>query len=82
MEIINENCGVHVEPLLCNDRETNEAIAVAKQRPARQWTGFKTGFSARSTPMAAQAAKDTETGERCFLHGPCRGAISGTKFRA
>jgi hypothetical protein len=34
-----------MDPLLGNDRETNnETTAAARERPARQWTGWKAGF--------------------------------------
>jgi hypothetical protein len=42
-----------IDPLLGNDRETsNETTAVARQRPERQWTGWKALFSVRSALMA------------------------------
>jgi hypothetical protein len=64
--------------LLGNDRETDETTAVARQRPARQWTGWKAMFSARFAPMAAHATMDTATEERCFLCGPCLDIIGRT----
>jgi hypothetical protein len=62
-------------PLLGNGRETDETTAVARQRPARQWTGWKAMFSARSASMAAHATMDTAKEERCFLCGPCLDVI-------
>jgi hypothetical protein len=61
-----------IDLLLGNDRETNETAAVARRWPARQWTRWKSVFS-------AQSAHATE--ERCFLRGPCREFVRGTKFR-
>jgi hypothetical protein len=49
-----------MDPLLGKDRETNnETTAVARQQPARQWTGWKTVFSAGFAPIAAHATIDT-----------------------
>jgi hypothetical protein len=53
-----------IQPLLGNDRETNETTSVARQRPARQLNGCKTVFPTRFAPMAAHAAMATETEER------------------
>jgi hypothetical protein len=46
--------------LLGNDREKNETTAVAKQRPERHWTGWKSVFSAGFAPIAAQARINTK----------------------
>jgi hypothetical protein len=64
--------------LLGNDRETNnETTAVDRQRSARQWTGWK---AVRANGFARNNGYNNE--ELCFLRGPCRGVIRGTKFRA
>jgi hypothetical protein len=45
---------------LRNDRETsNETTSVARQQPARKWTGWKAGFSAGFGSMVAQATMNT-----------------------
>jgi hypothetical protein len=49
-----------IDSLLGTDLETNnETTAVAWQQPARQWTGWKTVFSAGFAPMTAHAKIDT-----------------------
>jgi hypothetical protein len=45
--------------LLGNDSESNETSTIARQRPARQWTGWKAMFSVVSAPMIADATMDT-----------------------
>jgi hypothetical protein len=35
-----------MDPLPDNDSEINNKRAVARQRPARRWTGWKVAFSA------------------------------------
>jgi hypothetical protein len=57
-----------INPLLGNDRKTNnETTAVARQRPARQWTDWIAMFSARSEPMAAHATVITlRSVPRCY----------------
>jgi predicted membrane protein len=67
---------LQIVKLLGDYRETNETTAVARQRSARQWTGWKTVFTALSEPMAAHSTMDTATEERCFLGGPCLYVIS------
>jgi hypothetical protein len=59
----------HIDPLLGNDRETNETTSVARQRPERQLTWWKAVSSALSAPMAARAAMETATEERrnCYI---------------
>jgi hypothetical protein len=42
----------HIGPLLGNDREPNNGTVIARQRPLRQWTGWKALISAGSAPMA------------------------------
>jgi hypothetical protein len=49
---------------------------VTRQRPVNSNRGIV--FSALSAPMAAQAAMDTATEERCFLCGPFRDVLSRT----
>jgi hypothetical protein len=49
---------------------------VTRQRPVNSDRGIV--FSARSAPMAAQAAIGPETEERCFLYGPFRDVLSRT----
>jgi hypothetical protein len=68
-----------IDPLLGNDRETDETTAVAaRQQPSLQWTGWKAVFSAGSVLMAARVTMNTTTTSSVF----CAVLASGTKFRA
>jgi hypothetical protein len=64
-----------IDPLLGNDRETNEIPTIAKQLPARQWTGWKAAFSALSTLMDMHATMDI------YMRSVPRGYMQ-EKFRA
>jgi hypothetical protein len=46
-----------IEQLLGNDHETNNGTAVARQRPAHQWTGWKAIFSTQSMPRGYKQDK-------------------------
>jgi hypothetical protein len=66
-------------PLLGYDSETEiEKIAVARQRPERQWTDWKAVFSVQSTSMAEHVTMNTATEELCFLCRPWLDILSRT----
>jgi hypothetical protein len=53
----------HIDPLLANDRETNnETTAVVRKQPACQWTSWKAVSSVGFVLMAANTTMDTTMG--------------------